>query len=38
MALASIILGSRLSSTALAHVMGHGDAITTERKYSHLFD
>jgi integrase len=27
-----------LSSTVLAHVMGHRDATTTERKYIHLFN
>jgi integrase len=26
-----------LGSTVLAHVMGHRDATTTERKYVHLF-
>jgi hypothetical protein len=26
------------SSTVLAHVMGHRDATTTERKYIHLFN
>lgn len=37
-AFASIMIERGLSSTVLAHVMGHRDATTTERKYVHLFN
>jgi integrase len=37
-AFASIMIERGISSTVLAHVMGHRDATTTERKYVHLFN
>lgn len=37
-AFASIMIERGLSSTVLAHVMGHRDATTTERKYIYLFN
>jgi integrase len=37
-AFASIMIERSLTSTVLAHVMGHRNATTTERKYVHLFN
>lgn len=37
-AFASIMIERGLTSAVLAHVMGHRDATTTERKYVHLFN
>jgi integrase len=37
-AFASVMIERGLSSTVLAHVMGHRDATTTERMYIHLFN